>query len=59
METTQIVNDANCDFACQFEWIEISSNFFSVSVYTPALVAGIIGYAIYRIVKKYRDNPSV
>lgn len=56
METTQIVSDANCDFACQFEWIEVSSNFFNVSVYTPALLLGIAGYVIYRIVKKVRNN---
>lgn len=41
-----------CDFSCQFEWLEISSNFFSVSVYTPALVAGAVVYMIYRIIKK-------
>lgn len=41
-----------CDFSCQFEWLEVSSNFFSVSVYTPALVAGAVVYVTYRIIKK-------
>lgn len=58
METGQIVSDANCDFKCQFEWIEVSSNFFNVSVYTPALLAGILGYVVYRIIKKYRSDVS-
>ena len=58
METGQIVSDANCDFQCQFEWIEVSSNFFNVSVYTPALLAGILGYVVYRIIKKYRSDVS-
>lgn len=57
METTQIIAEANCDFKCQFEWIEVSSNFFNVAVYTPALVAGLVIYAVYRIVKKYREDP--
>lgn len=57
METTQIVAEANCDFKCQFEWIEVSSNFFNISVYTPALIAGLVAYALYRIVKKYREDP--
>lgn len=41
-----------CDFSCQFEWLEISSNFFSISVYTPALVAGAAVFLTYRIIKK-------
>jgi hypothetical protein len=56
MEPTPIVADANCDFKCQFEWIEVSSNFFNVAVYTPALVVGVLGYVIYRVVKRYRDD---
>jgi hypothetical protein len=57
--TTSIVAEANCDFKCQFEWIEVSSNFFNVSVYTPALLAGIAGYVVYRVIKKIKDNPRV
>ena len=57
--TTAIAVEANCDFKCQFEWIEVSSNFFNVSVYTPALLAGIAGYALYRVIKKIKDNPKV
>jgi uncharacterized membrane protein len=56
METSQIIADAECDFKCQFEWIEVSSNFFNVSVYTPALLVGIAGYVIYRIIKKVKGN---
>jgi hypothetical protein len=56
METSQIIADAECDFKCQFEWIEVSSNFFNASVYTPALLAGIAGYVIYRIIKKVKGN---
>lgn len=52
MDTIQVVTPDTCDFACQFEWIEISSNFFSVSVYTPALIASLLGYGIYRLIKK-------
>jgi len=57
METTPITTaEASCDFSCQFEWIEVSSNFFNISFYTPSLIAGIIGYAIYRTVKKARNK---
>jgi hypothetical protein len=52
MDTTQVMVTENCDFACQFEWIEVSSNFFSVAVYTPALLVSLAGYAIYRAVKR-------
>jgi hypothetical protein len=56
METTptQYIAEADCDFTCQFEWIEISSNFFGISVYTPALIVGLLGYGIYRVIKKRR-----
>lgn len=47
-----LIEPVVCDFSCQFEWLEISSNFFSVSVYTPALVAGAVVYVTYRIIKK-------
>jgi len=57
METTPTTTaEASCDFSCQFEWIEVSSNFFNISFYTPSLIAGIIGYAIYRTVKKARNK---
>lgn len=58
METDNFVgiSEADCDLACQFEWIEVSSNFFGVSVYTPALIVGLIAYAVYRIVKKQRGK---
>ena len=51
-DTTQVILPDNCGFSCQFEWLEISSNFFNVSVYTPALVAGAVVYMAYRIIKK-------
>jgi hypothetical protein len=54
MDTTQVISDANCSFTCQFEWIEVSSNFFGVSVYTPALIVALLGYGIYRVIKKKR-----
>ena len=50
-EITQL--DAECDFNCQFEWIEVASNFFSISVYTPALIAVLLGYIGYRLYKKW------
>ena len=56
MDTTQIISDSNCDFACQFEWIEVSSNFFGVSVYTPAIIVGLLAYGIYRVIKKNRGK---
>lgn len=31
--------DSACDFYCRFEWIGVSSNFFNVEVYTPAIIA--------------------
>lgn len=49
---TNLVTPDACDFSCQFEWLEISSNFFGISVYTPALVAGLVVYVFYRIIKK-------
>lgn len=52
--TPTLVNPESCDFSCQFEWLEISSNFFNVSVYTPAVVAGAVVYVFYRIVKKIK-----
>lgn len=56
MDTTQVMTPESCGFSCQFEWIEISSNFFSVAVYTPALIASLIGYFVYRAVKKNKKN---
>ena len=56
MET---INPENCDLACQFEWIEISSNFFSVSVYTPALIIGLGAYLIYKGYKKAKTKKRV
>ena len=50
-EITQL--DPECGFQCQFEWIEVSSNFFSISVYTPALIAVLLGYIGYRLYKKW------
>jgi hypothetical protein len=50
-EITQL--DPECGFQCQFEWIEVSSNFFSISVYTPALLAVLLGYIGYRLYKKW------
>lgn len=48
--------DSECGFQCQFEWIEVSSNFFSVSVYSPALLVGLSIYLGYRLYKKWRSN---
>lgn len=57
MDTTpQVITPDNCGFSCQFEWIEVSSNFFSVSVYTPALIAGLIGYGLYRLIQKNKKK---
>lgn len=57
MDTTQVITPDNCGFSCQFEWIEVSSNFFSVSVYTPAFVVGLIGYFVYRVIQKNKKRP--
>lgn len=57
MDDTTITSvEAACDFSCQFEWIEVSSNFFNISFYTPSLIAGLVGYFIYRTVKKARNK---
>lgn len=53
------LSDLDCDLACQFEWIEVSSNFFSVAVYTPALIVGLISYFIYKGIKKSQKNKKV
>jgi putative Mn2+ efflux pump MntP len=49
----------DCDLACQFEWIEVSSNFFSVAVYTPALIIGLGAYFIYKGFKKAKSKKKV
>ena len=51
-ETNVMLDPMDCGLACQFEWIEVSSNFFSVAVYTPALVVGVLSYFIYKAIKK-------
>jgi len=57
MEGTNVMLDPmDCDLACQFEWIEISSNFFSVAVYTPALIIGIGAWLIYKAIKRYKNK---
>jgi hypothetical protein len=54
-----LVDPMDCDLACQFEWIEISSNFFSVAVYTPALIIGLGAYFIYKGLKKAKNKKKV
>ena len=54
MEETEIMID--CDFACRFEWIDLSSNFFDISVYTPAALAVLFGVLIYRVFKKKQGS---
>jgi len=54
MEETEIL--LNCDFACRFEWIELSSNFFDISVYTPAALAVLFGVLIYRAIKRKKGS---
>jgi hypothetical protein len=54
MEETEIL--INCDFACRFEWIELSSNFFDISVYTPAALAVLFGVLIYRAIKRKKGS---
>jgi hypothetical protein len=46
----------DCDFACRFEWIELSSNFFDISVYTPAALAVLFGVLIYRAIKRKQGS---
>ena len=55
-DTTQVILPDNCGFSCQFEWIEVASNFFSISVYTPALIAGLLGYLMYRVIQKSKKR---
>jgi len=54
MEETEIMID--CDFACRFEWIDLSSNFFDISVYTPAALAVLFGVLIYRAIKRKKGS---
>jgi len=56
---TQVATPENCGLGCQFEWIEVSSNFFSVAVYTPSLIVAGIGYLIWRKVQKNKKTKKV
>ena len=48
---------SECDtFRCQFEWIDLSSNFFDISVYTPAELVVLFGVLIYRAVKRKQGS---
>ena len=51
-DTNLMLDPMDCGLACQFEWIEVSSNFFSVAVYTPALIVVVLSYFIYKAIKK-------
>ena len=55
----QVVSEANCSFGCQFEWLEVSSNVFNISVYTPAFIACLVGYGIYRFVKRNKAKKQL
>jgi len=46
----------DCNLACQLEWLEVSSNFFTVAVYTPALVIGVGAWLIYKAIKKHKNK---
>jgi asparagine N-glycosylation enzyme membrane subunit Stt3 len=54
MEATDAL--VNCGFTCKFEWIELSSNFFDISVYAPAALAVLFGVLIYRVVKRKQGS---
>ena len=54
MEETEALLD--CGFTCRFEWIELSSNFFDISVYTPAALAVLLGVLIYKAVKRKQGS---
>lgn len=56
MENPNLLDPMDCDLACQFEWIEVSSNFFSVAVYTPALIIGFGAWLIYKGIKKRKEK---
>lgn len=57
METDVISALPNpCGFTCQFEYLEISSSFFSVSVYTPALIVTLVGILVYRKVRRFKSK---
>ena len=48
---------AECDtFRCQFEWIDLSSNFFDISIYTPTALAFLFGVLIYRAIKRKQGS---
>lgn len=50
------VIDNTCNINCQYDWLAVSSNFFNISVYTPALIVGLVVFAAYRYAKKLRDR---
>ena len=54
MEETKTLLD--CDISCRFEWLELSSNFFDISVYTPAALAVLFGVLIYRAIKRKQGS---
>jgi hypothetical protein len=54
MEATDAL--VNCGFTCKFEWIDLSSNFFDISVYTPAALAVLFGVLIHRVIKRKQES---
>jgi hypothetical protein len=48
--------DRACGAFCQFEWLEFSSNFFSLSVYTPAVLAGAAIFYLVKVIKKRKEK---
>jgi hypothetical protein len=56
METIEILDSTNCGFTCRFEWIDLSSNFFDISVYSPAALAVLFGVLIYRAIKRKQGS---
>jgi hypothetical protein len=56
MEATEVLDSVDCGFTCRFEWIDLSSNFFDISVYTPAALAVLFGVLIYRAIKRKQGS---
>ena len=56
MEATEVLDSVDCGGTCRFEWIDLSSNFFDISVYTPAALAVLFGVLVYRAIKRKQGS---
>jgi hypothetical protein len=49
----------DCSVSCRLEWLGVSSNFFNVEIYTPALVIGLVVWVAFRTWRKSKRKKNV